>query len=156
MAKIRSKILFKVDLINYPNAQIPKVSRKGDVGYDIFSAVNDRIAPGETKIIKTGVFLASMPATIEHESVFLKIEGRSGMASKGIFPVGGIIDPNYRGEIGVILHNSSKEDYVIESGDRIAQLLIYSIFTERDVIFVETNNITKTNRSSNGFGSSGK
>lgn len=151
----RDYIFFKLDP-EKPMAQLPRAQRKGDVGFDIHSAVDDVIEPGKTKLVSTGVILASMPSEIQGAPLFMKIEGRSGLALKGIFPVGGIIDPTYRGEIGVILHNSSEEEYTIEAGDRIAQLILYSIYTGHDVIFAESSTVSKTNRGDKGYGSSGK
>jgi dUTPase len=91
---------------------------------------------------------------------FFKIEGRSGLASKGLFPVGGIIDPSYRGEIQVALFNSSDEvDYFkICKGDRIAQLVCYLTLANSnylDMNFTEVDNLDETTRGDKGFGSSG-
>lgn len=155
MPRIKEHVFFKLDP-KKPNAKLPQVSRKGDVGFDLRSAVEEVVAPGETKLVSTGVILANMPKEIQGIPAFMKVEGRSGMAMKGVFPVGGIIDPTYRGEIGVILHNSSKDEYKIESGDRVAQLVLYSIFTSDDVSFAESNTVKKTNRGNRGYGSSGK
>ena len=71
-------------------------------------------------------------------------------------PVGGIIDPNYRGEIGVTLVNMGSEDAVFSVGDRIAQLVVYKVSTAGEVVMAESDKVTETNRGSAGFGSSGK
>lgn len=155
MGRIKETVMFKIDKTK-PHAKMPKANRKGDVGYDIVAAEDVTIPPGEIRKVPTGVYLANMPLTLQGASAFIKIEGRSGMALDGVFPVGGIIDPTYRGEIMGVLFNSSKEPYEIKAGDRIAQMLLYSVYTADDVKFVETNKISETNRGDKGFGSSGK
>lgn len=150
---IPQKISFK---LTHPNAKLPQEKREGDVGFDVQAAERTVIKAGTTSLVKTGLQLAYMPNKINGFSVFLKVEGRSGMALKGIFPVGGIIDPTYRGEIGIILHNSSNANYEIAAGDRVAQLLIYSVNTAPFIKMEQTEEVAETNRGDAGFGSSGK
>lgn len=139
------------------NAKIPHAVRDGDIGFDIYCSDEVVIPAGGVKKISTGIQLADMPtADNDRNSIFMKIEGRSGLASKGVFPVGGIIDPNYRGEIGVTLVNVSPENVSFNVGDRIAQLVVYKVSTAGEVIMTESDHITETNRGSAGFGSSGK
>jgi len=86
----------------------------------------------------------------------MKVEGRSGLSVKGVFPVGGIIDPTYRGEIGIVLANVSGKDYKIAQGDRIAQLVVYVVNTSFSLNMVEVDAITPNyERGEQGFGSSG-
>jgi len=142
--------------LTHPNAKLPQEKRPGDVGFDV-SAVEKTVIPaGATSLVKTGLQLADMPTRINGVGAFLKVEGRSGMALKGIFPVGGIIDPTYRGEIGIILHNSSDKKYEIAEGDRIAQLLVYMVNASPFIKMEEAQSITDSVRGSDGFGSSGK
>ena len=134
--------------------------KKGDVGFDVSSVVDTEILPGTTSVISTGLQIAGEIVTPEQNSKvqFLKVEGRSGLASKGIFPVGGIIDPDYRGEIGIILHNSSQNTFKINKGDRIAQLVCYTALASNifnTVRFVMAEEVTGTDRGDKGFGSSG-
>lgn len=90
-----------------------------------------------------------------YSGVFGKIHSRSGLAlKKGISAVGGVIDKNYTGDIGVILMNHGSDDFVIKKGDRIAQLVVHVILTP-EVVEVDDISSTYTTRSSNGFGSSG-
>jgi dUTP pyrophosphatase len=89
---------------------------------------------------------------------FFKIEGRSGLASKGIFPVGGIIDPSYRGEICVLLFNSTESSCSFNSGDRVAQLVCYHSLAPLEgsqVTFEIVDDVVSTDRGDKGFGSSG-
>ena len=120
-------------------AKIPTVARQGDVGFDLYCDEDITLAPGSIHKIKTGIQLADMPVHDEQgNGLFLKIEGRSGLASKGIFPTGGIVDPSYRGEIGVLLATVSNpgwenelrtrtSSYHLKKGDRVAQLLVYKV-----------------------------
>ena len=152
-------------------AKIPSPSRKGDIGFDLCCDEDVVLQPGSTYKIKTNLQLADMPVC-DHSGneIFLKIEGRSGLASKGIFPSGGIIDPNYRGEIGVVLNTvsnpgwtnelgTSSSVYHLKKGDRIAQLLVYKVIGsgfEQGVTMMEDDIVTETNRGTAGFGSSGR
>jgi dUTP pyrophosphatase len=139
------------------NAKIPHAVREGDIGFDVYCAENINVPARGLAKISTGIQLADMPVMDnDRNRIFMKIEGRSGLASKGIFPVGGIIDPNYRGEIGVTLINHSVVDAVFNVGDRIAQLVVYKVATMGEVVMQESDEITETNRGSAGFGSSGK
>jgi len=146
------------------SAKIPAATRDGDIGFDVFSDEKFSISPGHTKKVSTGIQLANMP-TMDHDRnrIFLKVEGRSGLASKGVFPVGGVIDPTYRGEIVIVLNyngnvfpSTGKETLHFEKGDRIAQLVVYKVLTAGEILMSETDQITETNRGAKGFGSSGK
>lgn len=159
----------KIKLLD-PRAELPSVS-EGNVGFDIRSLDRVTLAPGKVTKIKTGVSFAddmgfswSGDAVIgqNHKHVgivpFFKIEGRSGLASKGIFPVGGIIDPSYRGEIIVLLFNSTEEVHVVQEKDRIAQLVCYHTLAPLEasqIVFQAVENVTQTARGDNGLGSSG-
>jgi dUTP pyrophosphatase len=138
-----------------PSATLPKAITEGDIGFDICSAETVEIYPGQTKKISTGLQLADMPTSIGGTSIFMKVEGRSGLASRGIFPIGGIIDPNYRGEIGIVLHNASESPFCPKQGDRIAQLVVYNIQSAANVSFEESEEVTETERGAAGFGSTG-
>ena len=144
-------------------AKIPTAIRDGDIGFDLYCDEDWSISPGYTVKIKTNIQLADMP-TMDNDRnrIFLKIEGRSGLSAKGIFPTGGIIDPTYRGEIGVVLNcsrvapmDNAHGPFVFLKGDRIAQLVIYKVATAGEVAMEESNHVTETNRGSAGFGSSG-
>lgn len=168
-----------------PAAKIPTRSMQGDVGHDVTSVENVIIPPGETKAVPTGLALAdyvkndqpaqsgsdlrplhvifkegltgSTDVQNSQEINFIKVEGRSGLALKGIFPVGGIIDPGYRGEVKIILHNSSPNAHTIVAGDRIAQLIVYSAYCEGAIAELpEGVEATKTERGESGFGSTGQ
>lgn len=134
-------------------AQLPKRADSHSAGYDLYAHIGDMeefgIMPGETLMIGTGVHV-EIP-----DGYFGGIFARSGLASKkGLRPANcvGVIDESFRGEIKVALHNDSKEMQVIKEGERIAQLVIIPYAT---VIFNQVNELGKTERGENGFGSTG-
>ena len=132
----------------HPDAIIPKYIREGDAAFDLYSMETIIIPPNERRLISTGIMMA-----IPSGHVGL-IWDRSGLAAKnGIKTMGGVIDHTYRGEVKVILHNLSLENFQVEKGLRIAQMLIQPVVTEKieEVQDLETN----TTRGTSGFGSSG-
>lgn len=138
-----------------PLAKMPRAMREGDVGFDITSIENYVLEPGKTIKVSTGVQIADY--VDPSMSSFVKIEGRGGLASKGIFPIGGIVDPNYRGEVIVALTNNGSETFSIAPGDRIAQLIVYNVYSNNvGVVMSLSDDVTDTVRGSDGFGSSGK
>lgn len=140
-------------------AQIPCAARDGDIGLDVFALQDTYLETGKVVPVKTGIQLADANFT---SPVFIKIEGRSGLAKKGIIPVGGIIDANYRGEIIVMLaalcdFSCSGEGYKINAGERIAQLIVYPACTQGvNLEVLESSEVKDTVRGDKGFGSSGK
>lgn len=151
MLKVKFKLLT-------PDAQVPSIS-KGNVGYDIRSSVPITLRPLSPTLVPTGIAIADDIIHNCQHVPFFKIEGRSGLASKGVFPIGGIIDPSYRGEIKAILYNSNSTPVSFEIGDRIAQLVCYVTMSppiiSDNIEFSVVDSINQTDRGSNGFGSSG-
>lgn len=151
-----------------PNAKLPVQGKPGDAAFDLSCVEDFTLHPGETRAISTGLQLADMPARyVDGSSVFLQFEGRSGLALKGVFPVGGIIDATYRGELKVILHNGNNAviysalgagKLEFKAGDRIAQLIVRKIVTNdfsNSVKMTEVEEVTETVRGASGFGSTG-
>ena len=104
--------------------------------------------PSERILIKTGI-IAEIP-----KGFWGNIRDRSGLAfSHGIHILGGVVDETYRGEIGVVVVNSSKNRYMINKNDRIAQMIIVPYAAAE---IVHSEDLTETSRGANGFGSSGK
>lgn len=139
-----------IDLVkNVEDAVVPKLATKGSAGADL-CAVNDVLLyPGETKLIKTGINI----------SIPLGYAGfvcsRSGLALKqNVFVLNapGIVDSDYTGDVGVILHNASEDRFAIKTGDRVAQLLIVKC---ENFVFNEVQELNKTERGDGGFGSTG-
>jgi dUTP pyrophosphatase len=144
-----------------PEAQLPTKAHSTDAAWDLYTTSAFYLRPGKAIKVPTGLQLADMPAEDGNDILFLQIEGRSGIASKTCFPVGGIIDASYRGEIMVILYNGSDAwDYHqgvengigFKSGDRIAQLVLRRT---PKCEMIETEESTLTDRGANGFGSTG-
>ena len=135
------------------NAQLPQKAHEADAGYDIFSIEDVTIPAGHRATVKTGI-ACEFPE--DGNFYYMRIAPRSGMAVKhGINVLAGVVDQAYRGEILVCLHNTDLEnDYVVKSGDKIAQMIptIIGIFDSLE--FVEE--ISETDRGDKGFGSSGK
>lgn len=127
---------------------IPKYKTSGSAGCDLINNGDTiRLLPLERAFIHTGVSIA-LPEGYEAQ-----VRGRSGLnRNNGIVVPTGTIDSDYRGEIGVVVYNLSRDEYTIRHGDRIAQLVISPVVQAE---FVEdTLNITE--RGVGGFGSTGK
>jgi len=131
-----------------PEARIPEYTREGDAAMDIRAIKDYKLWPKETKMIETGLAVEVPKDFVMH------VYSRSGLAYKGIFlgNAVGVIDSNYRGEICVILHNSTDRPFEISMHDRVAQICIDRVV---DFNFVETGELSDTNRGTAGFGSSG-
>lgn len=132
-------------------AVIPEKGSRYSAGFDLSADIIDKvlILPHKTVKIPTGLSI-ELP-----EGYFGAIYARSGLATKqGLRPANavGVIDSDYRGEYIVSLHNDSDETRVIEPRQRIAQLVIQQ---HLDCSFVETEELTETERGQNGFGSTG-
>ncbi|GFN36462.1 dUTP diphosphatase [Tepidimicrobium xylanilyticum] len=141
----------KIKVVNKSNFPLPSYKTKGSAGMDLYANLDESITikPMERVLVPTGLYI-SIPNGYEAQ-----IRARSGLALKhGITLANGIgtIDSDYRGEIGVILLNLSKEDYTINRGDRIAQLVIVKY--ER-VEFEEVLSLDSTERGEGGFGHTG-
>ena len=135
-----------------PGATLPAYGSLGAAGADLTACLDApvTIAPGQTVFIPTGIAL-EVPANCAG-----LIYARSGMACKqGLAPANkvGVIDSDYRGEILVALHNHGCQSRVIESGQRIAQLLITPVLTPA---YEEVPELSDTLRDAGGFGSTGK
>jgi len=140
---------FKVTIeLTDDNFSIPSKGSKEAVGYDLYSTKDYNIKPLEWKLIDTGVKLI-MPQGLEAQ-----IRSRSGLAAKGIFVLNspGTIDPDYRGEIKVILANLSPLPFDIDRGDRIAQL----VYNKYETPLLNATIISHKERGEEGFGSSDK
>ena len=136
-----------------PDAMIPTKGTVGSIGLDLCSVESYVIAPLQRAVISTGLTV-QIP-----EGVYGRIAPRSGLAVKHGIDVGaGVIDPDYTGEIRIVLFNlDSKNPYVIRPGYRVAQLIFEKALVDLSVyegtpIYVEDGTGTRGN---NGFGSTG-
>ena len=130
------------------NATIPTQGTNFAAGYDLYAAEDATIVCGTRKLVKTNI---SMAITTGY---YGRIAPRSGLAYKnGIDVLAGVIDCDYRGDIGVILYNTDKDiDFIVKKGDRIAQIIFEACYS---VNFNETNTLDNTVREDGGFGWTG-
>lgn len=143
--------MVKVKIINKSKNEIPKYQTENSAGVDIRASLDEDLVlkAGEFKLVSTGIYL-EIPSSYE-----VQIRARSGLSIKhGIGLVNGIgtIDSDYRGEIKVPLINFSKEDFTIENGMRIAQMVL-SKYEKID--FEEVDELSDSERQDGGFGSTG-
>ena len=140
-----------VQIINKSKHATPNYETEGAAGMDLRANIEEAITlkPLERAIVKTGLFIA-LPIGFEAQ-----VRPRSGLAAKkGITVLNspGTVDADYRGEIGVILVNLSNEEFVINDGERIAQLIIAK---HERVNWQEVTVLSETKRGAGGFGSTG-
>ncbi|KAI5167905.1 dUTP pyrophosphatase [Nematocida sp. ERTm5] len=137
---------FKVKLLN-DNATCPRIATSASAGYDLYAMKDGVIEPGTRQKIDLGCSI-EIP-----EGYYGQICSRSSLSFKyGIMSMAGVIDSDYRGELAVLLYNSGNEPFKYLKGDRIAQMVIIKIFTEQPILVTE---VSTTDRSSGGFGSTG-
>lgn len=140
--------MVKVKRLN-PLAKIPKKANDSDAGSDLYSIEDVLIPPLSRVLVHTGISIE-----IDEDSVYARIAPRSGLAYKyGIDVLAGVIDAGYRGEICVVLYNTDNESsYVVKQGDRVAQIIFEQY---KNCNMIEVDDLTTSNRSNGGFGSSG-
>jgi dUTP pyrophosphatase len=140
-----------IKIINRSQHTLPSYETIASAGMDLRANLTETITlnPLERAIVKTGLFI-ELPIGYEAQ-----VRPRSGLAAKkGITVLNspGTVDADYRGEIGVILVNLSNETFVIESGERIAQLVIAK---HERAEWIEVQELSQTSRGEGGFGSTG-
>jgi len=134
----------------HKDAIIPEYQTKGSSGLDFSSIQNCNIPPGEQVFVDIGLAV-EIP-----EGTELQIRPRSGLSKKFMISITnspGTIDSDYRGPIGIILINHSKEPFTIQKGDRIAQGVLCPVYK---AICIEVEKLSETNRGVGGYGSTGK
>ncbi|AAF17896.1 gp012L [Rabbit fibroma virus] len=130
------------------HASLPTKATKDAAGYDLYSAYAYIIRPSERCLVKTDIGL-SIP-----EGCYGRIAPRSGLSLKFSIDVGGgVIDRDYRGNVGIILINNGKDTYYVKKGDKVAQIIFEKVATSVNIESVGTLDVTVRGR--NGFGSSG-
>ena len=144
--------MVKISVVNKSSFDLPSYQSALAAGLDLRANLYDKVViyPMERKLIPTGLFIA-LPEGYEAQ-----IRPRSGLAIKyGITVLNspGTIDSDYRGEIGIILINLSNERFVVNSGDRIAQMVISK---HEQIKWEVIESLPKSNRGEKGFGSTGK
>ena len=141
-------------LIKKTNKEVitPKYKTDGSSGVDLSAFLEKKVVikPTSSELIPTGLQVA-IPEELE-----IQIRPRSGLAAKesiGVLNSPGTIDSDYRGELKIILFNHGKEDFIINNGDRIAQMVLVPIVKME---FEEVDSLPNTVRGQGGFGSTGK
>jgi dUTP pyrophosphatase len=144
--------MVKIQVVNRGRQQLPAYATRQSAGMDLRANLDEPVTlhPLERKLIPTGLYIA-LPEGYEAQ-----VRPRSGLALKHgvtVLNTPGTIDADYRGEIGVILINLSQEDFVIEDGERIAQMVI-ARHEQGEMIPVDV--LDETERGEGGFGHTGK
>lgn len=141
----------KIRIINKSNHALPNYETLASAGMDLRANISEaiKLKPLQRAIVKTGLFI-ELPIGYEAQ-----VRPRSGLAAKkgiSVLNAPGTVDADYRGEIGVILVNLSNEDFTIENGERIAQLVIAK---HERAEWIEVEELSETSRGAGGFGSTG-
>jgi dUTP pyrophosphatase len=123
----------------------------GSAGLDVYAAQETTIVPTQIKLVRTGLYL-EIPKN--HVGLLCSRSGLANGLHLKVFNDPGIIDSDYRGEVGVLLRNYSSRPYTIQSGDRIAQLVILKTPVLK-LSATDTSSMSTTERGASGFGSSG-
>lgn len=135
----------------HPDAVIPRYAHgpDEDAGMDLHAVEEVALGPGETRLVPTGIAI-ELPAGYEAQ-----IRPRSGLALKHSITLPNspaTIDPGYRGELRVILHNLGRETFLVKPGERIAQMIV----ARYEAVEWEEGDLNRSVRGSGGFGSSGR
>tara|TARA_B100001971_G_C17841359_1_gene358766 strand:- start:73 stop:507 length:435 start_codon:yes stop_codon:yes gene_type:complete len=141
----------QIKIINKSNHALPHYETIASAGMDLRANIDEAITlkPLDRTIVKTGLFI-ELPIGFEAQ-----VRPRSGLAAKKgitVLNAPGTVDADFRGEIGVILVNLSNEDFTIENGERIAQLVIAK---HERAEWIEVETLSETSRGKGGFGSTG-
>ena len=141
----------KVKMINKSNHELPAYSTSQSAGMDLRANIDESLTlhPMERKLISTGIYMA-LPVGYEAQ-----IRPRSGLALKHgitVLNTPGTVDADYRGEVMVLLVNLSQEDFIINDGERIAQMVIAK---HEQADFVEVTELDETDRGDGGYGHTG-
>ena len=132
--------------------KLPEYKTEGSSGMDLIAFIKEsiKIKPRTSALIPTGLSVAFS------ENYEIQIRPRSGLAAKNnisVLNTPGTVDSDYRGEIKVIIYNHSDNDFIINNGDRIAQMILAPVIKME---LEETQNLPSTIRGQGGFGSTGK
>lgn len=133
---------------DHPNAQMPTRGSPHAAGLDLYAAMSTMVPARGKAVIDTGIQVA-LPY-----GCYGRVAPRSGMAVKNFIDVGaGVVDGDYRGRIGVVLFNHGTDDYQVQVGDRVAQLICERIYYPQ---LVECETLTNTFRGDKCYGSTGR
>jgi dUTP pyrophosphatase len=135
-------------------AIIPTKAHEEDAGFDLY-ADEDKIIPAQSReVIHTSIAIELPEIKDENKDIYVRIAPRSGLSVKaGIDIFAGVVDRGYTGELVVCMFNSSKEEFKVNKGDKIAQMIPTIIYTDS---LEEVKELGNSKRGEKGFGSSGK
>ena len=138
-------------IINKSNNPLPSYQTEGSAAMDLMANLKEKrtLKPLERMLVPTGIYL-SIPKGYEAQ-----VRPRSGLAIKSGISVlnsPGTIDSDYRGEVGIVLINLSNKNFIVNNGDRIAQLIVTSF---SKISWIESKSLDTTDRGDGGFGSTG-
>ena len=129
------------------DATLPTKENPADAGIDVYANESYTLQPGETHIYKTGI-------SVEFDEGYVALLwDRSGLGSKGIHRLAGVIDSGYRGEWGVVLLNTTNEPFEIKAGDKVIQCVLQKF---EPVEIQEVKELNESVRGEAGYGSSGR
>ncbi len=142
----------EVKIVNRSHHQVPEYSTANSAGMDLRAFLTEKLVlkPMERKLIPTGLYI-ELPVGYE-----VQIRPRSGLALKygiTVLNTPGTIDSDYRGEIGIILVNLSGENFIINDGDRICQMILSK---HESITWNEVESLNDSGRGKGGFGHTGK
>lgn len=151
MSKDNKNLHMKIKVVNKSKHELPSYETAFSAGMDLRANIDEAIVlkPLERAIVKTGLFI-ELPEGYEAQ-----VRPRSGLAAKkgiSVLNAPGTIDADYRGEVGVILVNLSNDDFVVNDGERVAQMVIAK---HEQATWVEVEALSDTDRGAGGFGSTG-
>lgn len=127
-------------------AKVPTRGSTESAGYDLYAAEKMTIQPKDKGLVSTGLSIKTPPGT------YGQISPRSSLASKMIDIGGGVVDRDYTGIVKIIIYNLSNDVFVVNEGDRVAQLILQKIKTPP---LAEVDELPSTKRGEGGFGSTG-
>tara|TARA_B100001059_G_C17670885_1_gene494460 strand:+ start:99 stop:536 length:438 start_codon:yes stop_codon:yes gene_type:complete len=135
-----------------PEIKLPEYKTDGASGMDLVAFIKESltIKPRTSSLIPTGISVAFS------ENYEIQIRPRSGLAAKNnisVLNTPGTVDSDYRGEIKIIIYNHGNNDFIVNNGDRIAQMILAPVVK---IELEETDNLPETVRGKDGFGSTGK
>lgn len=142
--------IVEVRVYNESSNDLPKYETPGSTGMDVMAKIDVEIPAGETKIVPTGLFV-ELPFGSE-----ILVFPRSGMSAKTGMRIAnsvGKVDSDYRGEIGVIMWNTSNVHYHVKKGEKIAQITVYQPPRFTWTVVQSKEALSKTDRGEGGFGS---
>lgn len=130
-------------------AFMPLKAHKNDAGYDLFSPISAIVPSHGSAVIDSGVHMELKKDTVG------MVKSRSGLYFKNSLTTEGVIDSGYTGSIGIKIVNHSDNDYIINRGDKIAQIVILKLADADDILEI-VDSFEETSRGNGGFGSSGR